>query len=241
MIKKIFAAVLCAALLVTTLTACGKQELLEKQNVNYASNYEALEAGDKIAVITVKDYGTIKIHLFPEYAPKAVENFIGLAEMGYYDELIFHRIIESFVIQGGDPKGDGTGGNSIWGGDFDLESTPSLYHFTGAVAYAHAQNGGNGSQFYIVNTPEGMSYDGAQATPITDEVMSNFSYTSDINELYKEKGGLPFLDGGYTVFGQVIEGMDVVYAISAVDTNSSDMPTKQVVIEKVEIIEYQGE
>ncbi|MBP1549875.1 MAG: peptidylprolyl isomerase, partial [Oscillospiraceae bacterium] len=116
-------------------------------------NFIMPEVGEKIAVINVKDYGTIKIKLFPEDAEKGVENFIGLAEMGYYDELIFHRIIPGFMNQGGDPKGNGTGGKSIWGESFEGGTDENLYHFTGAVAYANSgATSTNGSQFYIVNT-----------------------------------------------------------------------------------------
>ena len=91
-------------------------------------NFNMPEVGEKIAVITVKDYGEIKIKLFPEDAPKGVENFIGLAEMNYYDEIIFHRIIPNFMIQGGDPRGDGTGGKSIWGDSFEGGTSENLYH-----------------------------------------------------------------------------------------------------------------
>ncbi len=238
-IRKILALTLCAVTMLLTMTACGKEELLT--NAGYVANFRELQEGDKIAVMTVKDYGEIKILLFPEYAPNAVENFIGLAEMDYYDELIFHRIIEGFMSQGGDPKGNGTGGNSIWGQDFDIEASPYLYHVTGAVAYAHAQNGGNGSQFYIVNSQPGMTYFD-QPAELTKEFIEYYCPDNEAaqNE-YLEKGGMPFLDGGYTVFGQVIEGMDVVYALSAVETDSGDKPLKHVTIENVEIIEYKAE
>ena len=124
---------------------------------------------EKIAVIKVKDYGEIKIKLFAEEAKaaapvpekNAVDNFIGLADKGYYDELIFHRIIPNFMIQGGDPKGDGTGGNSTWGGEFDGGLPEGLYHFSGAVAYANSNGTStDGSQFYIVDTPADKVYYG---------------------------------------------------------------------------------
>ncbi len=242
LLKKAAAILLCAVIAAGTMTACGKQALLEEQSKNYIANFEPLQTGDKVAIITVKDYGVIKIKLFPELAPKAVENFTGLADMGYYDELIFHRVIEGFMAQGGDPRGDGTGGNSVWGGDFDLETPTQLYHFTGALAYAHSQVGGNGSQFYIVNSQPGMTYLSGEA-PLTDEIldMCNAEMAEDVKTTYKEKGGMPYLDGGYTVFGQVVEGMDVVYALSAVEVDENDKPKKQVLIEKVEVIDYQGE
>lgn len=196
-------------------------------------NFTAPEVGEKIAVMTVKDYGEIKIKLFPEQASKGVENFIGLAEMNYYDELIFHRIINGFMNQGGDPTGTGTGGNSIWGGNFDGGVPEGLYHFSGAVAYANSQGTStNSSQFYIVNTAEG-------------DVLGGEDYLADLPanlaDMYREKGGTPHLDGSYTVFGQVFEGMDVVRAISEVETDENDKPLTQVLIESVRIVEYTGE
>lgn len=196
-------------------------------------NFTAPEVGEKIAVMTVKDYGEIKIKLFPEQASKGVENFIGLAEMNYYDELIFHRVINGFMNQGGDPTGTGTGGNSIWGGNFDGGVPEGLYHFSGAVAYANSQGTStNSSQFYIVNTAEG-------------DVLGGEDYLVDLPanlaDMYREKGGTPHLDGSYTVFGQVFEGMDVVRAISEVETDENDKPLTQVLIESVRIVEYTGE
>ena len=202
-------------------------------------NFETPEAGEKIAVITVKDYGEIKIQLFPEVADKAVENFVGLAEMGYYDELIFHRIIPNFMNQGGDPRGNGTGGNSIWGESFDGGIPEGLYHFSGAVAYANSgSTATNGSQFYIVNTPDGYLQNTCEE--IMEYDPSKYNWSQNVIDLYNEKGGVPFLDGGYTVFGQVFEGMDVVRAMSQVETDSSDKPLTQVQIESIKIVEYQG-
>jgi cyclophilin family peptidyl-prolyl cis-trans isomerase len=192
-------------------------------------NFVPVQQGEKIAVVTIKDFGVIKIKLFPDAAPLAVENFVGLSEQGYYDELIFHRVIENFMNQGGDPRGDGTGGKSIWGDRFDGGIPEGLYHFSGAVAYANSgSTDSNGSQFYIVNTPEGYVYGGSVPA----------SAPSNVAEMYKTVGGTPSLDGGYTVFGQVFEGLDVVRAISKVETNENDKPLKQVLIEKIEIIEY---
>lgn len=206
-------------------------------------NFDMPEVGEKIAVINVKDYGTIKIKLFPEDAPKGVENFIGLAEMNYYDEIIFHRVIPNFMIQGGDPRGDGTGGKSLWGDAFDGETSENLYHFTGAVAYAHPGNSfTNSSQFYIVNTPDGY-LDNTCAEYYTYS-NGEYNWPKNVAEKYNEVGGVPYLDGGYTVFGQVFEGMDVVRAIASVETSqeesSMDKPLTQVIMESVRIEEYAG-
>jgi cyclophilin family peptidyl-prolyl cis-trans isomerase len=201
--------------------------------------------GEEIAVITVKDYGVIKVKLFPVEAEKGTENFKGLANIDYYDELIFHRVIKDFMNQGGDPRGNGTGGNSMWGEKFDGGIPEGLYHFSGAIAYANSgSTDTNGSQFYIVNTPDAYvncgSYTDAngQAVTFTDLDQSGISMPANVAQMYKEKGGVPFLDGGYTVFGQVFEGLDVVRAIGDVAVDENDKPLTQVLIESIEIVPY---
>ena len=196
----------------------GGANTLQQAEQSVVRNFEMPAAGEKIAVITVKDYGEIKIKLFPDAAEKAVENFTGLAEMGYYDELIFHRIIPDFMNQGGDPRGNGTGGNSIWGESFDGGIPEGLYHFTGAVAYANSgSTATNGSQFYIVNTPDGYLQNTCEELMQYDP--AKYNWAKNVVDLYNEKGGVPFLDGGYTVFGQVFEGIDVVRAMAQVQTD----------------------
>ena len=115
------------------------------------------KAGDKIITMETTK-GTIKIKLFPELAPKTVENFTGLAEKGYYDGLIFHRVIPDFMIQGGDPTGTGTGGESVWGGKFANEISPYLKNLRGALSMANAGPNTNGSQFFIVQKEDGASW-----------------------------------------------------------------------------------
>lgn len=212
-------------------------------------NFIMPEVGEKIAVIKVKDFGEIKIKLFPEDAEKGVENFIGLAEKDYYDGLTFHRIIEGFMNQGGDPQGNGYGGSSIWGEKFEGGTDENLYHFSGAVAYANSgSTSTNGSQFYIVNTDDGeynlggeYRMDGSVYYYQTFEE-AGVDLPENVQAMYDEKGGTPLLDGGYTVFGQVFEGMDVVRAMAEVETNpENDMPLTPVVMESVEIVEYTGE
>lgn len=223
----------------TTTSAASEADIKWLPDVEI-HNFNKPEVGEKIAVITVKDYGEIKIKLFPEDAPKGVENFIGLAEMNYYDEIIFHRIIPNFMIQGGDPRGDGTGGKSIWGDSFDGGTSENLYHFTGAVAYANSgSTSTNGSQFYIVNTPDGY-LDNTCAEYYTYS-NGEYNWPKNVAEKYNEVGGVPHLDGGYTVFGQVIEGMDVVRAIASVETDpQNNKPLTQVMMENVRIEEYAG-
>lgn len=187
-------------------------------------NTEAADNEDLVEMVTTK--GTIKIKLFPELAPKAVENFMTHAKDGYYDGVTFHRVIQDFMIQGGDPDGNGTGGESIWGEGFETEISNQLYNIRGALSMARTQDpNSNGSQFFIVQNSDDM-HDGL----LKDD------YPQAIIDAYKN-GGYPSLDGEYTVFGQVVEGMDVVDAIAAVETDSSDKPTEDVKIEKINILQ----
>ncbi len=109
---------------------------------------EVLENEKLVEMETTK--GMIKIKLFTEYAPKAVENFVKHSEEGYYDGLIFHRVIKDFIIHGGDPNGNGTGGESIYGTPFEDEFSSNLYNIRGALSMANTGANTNGSQFFIV-------------------------------------------------------------------------------------------
>lgn len=119
-----------------------------------AEQTRPVAAGDLVAKITTTK-GDIWLRLFPELAPKTVENFVGLAERDYYDGIIFHRVIPDFMIQTGDPTGTGMGGESIWGQDFADEFTPKLTNIRGAVSMANRGPATNGSQFFIVQAESG--------------------------------------------------------------------------------------
>lgn len=171
--------------------------------------------------------GDIVIQLFPDQAPKTVENFVGLANKGYYNGIIFHRVIPDFMIQGGDPTGTGMGGASIYGESFADEFSPELFNLRGALSMANSGPNTNGSQFFIVqnqHVPENMV-----------EQMKNAGFPDAIVEKYKE-GGTPWLDFRHTVFGQVVEGMEVVDKIANVKTGFQDKPEEDVVMESVEIL-----
>lgn len=168
--------------------------------------------------------GMMKIKLFPEIAPKTVENFLTLAEEGYYDGLTFHRVIENFMLQTGDPTGTGGGGESIYGAPFEDEFNDHLVNIRGALSMANAGPGTNGSQFFIVQAPE-----------VTEDMFKK-EYPQELQDAYLELGGTPWLDGGHTVFGQVIEGLDVVDAIATVET-VSDKPVDDIVIESIDILQ----
>ena len=181
----------------------------------------------QIAVVTTS-MGEIQIMFFPEQAPKAVENFTTLAEKGYYNGLRFHRVIDGFMIQGGDPNGNGTGGQSIWGEPFEDEFSKELHNFRGALSMANSGENTNGSQFFIV-----------QANTTDPSLISQMNglhdvFSSEVVAKYEEIGGTPWLDYRHTVFGQVIKGMDVVDAIAGVETDANDMPVDDVIIENIE-------
>ncbi|MFZ2353209.1 peptidylprolyl isomerase [Paucilactobacillus nenjiangensis] len=182
--------------------------------------------GPKATIKT--NLGDITVQLFPEQAPKTVENFTTLAKQGYYDGVIFHRVIEDFMIQGGDPTGTGMGGESAFGDSFEDEFSQELFNINGALSMANAGPNTNGSQFFIVSNKS--------VQPGTDEQMREAGYPEEIIEPYMN-GGTPWLDFRHTVFGQVIDGKDVIDKIEAVERDMSDKPLEDVIMSTVEISE----
>lgn len=194
-----------------------------------AIQLSAPQKGDTLAVMHT-NMGDIKIKLFPEKAPKTVENFVTHSKNGYYNGLKFHRVINDFMIQGGDPRGNGTGGESIWGGSFPDEFDPELHNLRGALSMANSGPNTNGSQFFIVQAREVPANMLEQMRDLEDN-----GFPADITAAYAELGGTPWLDFRHTVFGQVTDGMDVVDKIAAVETNN-DVPCEDVIIENMEIV-----
>ena len=190
------------------------------------------QAGDLVAVMHTS-MGDISIRLFPDKTPLTVENFTTHAKNGYYDGVTFHRVIEDFMIQGGDPDGTGCGGESIWGHSFKDEFDIELRNYRGALSMANAGPGTNGSQFFIVQCREVAPQLIPQMRRLTDG-----GFPEEVTENYIKVGGTPHLDFHHTVFGQVFEGMDVVDAIAAVDTDRSDNPRTPVVINGIDVKEW---
>lgn len=191
---------------------------------------QAPASGEEVAVIKTSK-GDIFVRLFPEHAPKAVENFKTHAKNGYYDGLIFHRVINDFMIQGGDPTGSGMGGESIWGKSFEDEFTPELHNLRGALSMANAGPNTNGSQFFIV-----------QAKQVSDDMLDQLEtapeelFPTECVREYEALGGTPWLDYKHTVFGQVYDGMDVVDDIAGVKVDFfKNKPVEDVLIETIEI------
>ena len=191
----------------------------------------APQQGDTVATMKTT-LGDIKILLFPDAAPKAVENFVTHAKNGYYNGIIFHRVIPDFMIQGGDPTGTGRGGESIWGRSFEDEFSVDYHNIRGALSMANAGPGTNGSQFFIVQAKE---VDGGLISQM--EQLSDRGFPADCVEDYKQLGGTPWLDFKHTVFGQVVEGIETVDAIADVETGYADKPLEDVSIIGIEITE----
>ena len=213
----------------------GETEVITPTGQGRGMQFEKPKKGDTIATMSVEGFGDIKIKFFPKQAPKTVENFTTHAKNGYYDGLTFHRILEDFMIQGGDPKGTGVGGESIWGKSFKDEFSKDLHNFRGALSMANSGPNTNGSQFFIVQTT---------GTQNLEEISKYTNMEEEAYNNYKNVGGTCWLDGGanpqapnggHTVFGQVYEGMDVVDKIAAVEVDSSGVASNKVVISKVTV------
>lgn len=258
MLKKVLSIMLCSAVAAASLASCGKKIEVSttagdgngsassgsssasdtQTSTGEVANFTAPVDGEQIIIMNIKDYGEVKIKLFPEYASKGVENFVELAKKGYYDGLTFHRIMSDFMIQGGDPLGTGGGGESVWGGKFDGGTDSHLIHAAGAVAYANSNGTStNGSQFYIVT---GSVYNESALADVS--AYYGITFSDNAKEIYSTIGGAPWLDGGYTIFGQVFDGLDIIFEIQNVATDSgNDRPLEAVIMESVTVAEYSGE
>lgn len=186
------------------------------------------EVNEKNPLVTVHtNQGDFTLELFPEVAPKTVENFVTHAKNGYYDGVIFHRVIEDFMIQGGDPTGTGMGGESIYGRTFEDEFSREAFNLYGTLSMANAGPNTNGSQFFIVTAK--------QVPAQMLKQLKDGGWPEKIVEEYAKVGGTPWLDHRHTVFGRVVEGMDVVLKIEGVERNAQDRPLEDVVIESMDV------
>lgn len=195
--------------------------------------------GDTIAIIHVRDFGDITVKFFDDVAPKAVENFVEHSKAGYYDGVKFHRVMNEFMIQSGDPLGTGRGGESIWGKGFEEELSYELVPYRGSLCMASAGTGTSslGSQFFITQ---------AHYSESMEAILKNAKYPTELINAYKSYGGYLSLYQYYTVFGQVIDGMDVVDAIAGVETKVTSTgeksePIEDVIIDTIEVTTYQAE
>jgi len=186
------------------------------------------KVNEKNPLVTVHtNLGDFTLELFPEVAPKTVENFVTHAKNGYYDGVIFHRVIEDFMIQGGDPTGTGMGGESIYGRTFEDEFSREAFNLYGTLSMANAGPNTNGSQFFIVTAK--------QVPAQMLKQLKDGGWPEEIVEEYAKVGGTPWLDHRHTVFGRAVEGMDVVLKIEGVERNAQDRPLEDVVIESMDV------
>lgn len=198
------------------------------KNVTYPQLSTKVAKGERLVEMKTT-MGTIQIKLFEKLAPKTVKNFIGLSKKGYYNGVTFHRVMNDFMIQGGDPEGTGMGGESIYGASFEDEFVPQLFNMRGALSMANAGPNTNGSQFFIV-----------QAKKVPADLvkqMKEAKFADAVIKAYEKNGGTPWLDGKHTVFGQVVKGMDIVDKIAAVKVDEeSSKPVKDVKIVSIKVL-----
>lgn len=185
-------------------------------------------------------YGIMVAKLYDE-TPKHRDNFTKLANEGFYNELLFHRVIAGFMVQGGDPDSKGASENQRLGSggpgyQIDAEIQEGLVHKKGALAAARTGDAVNpekrssGSQFYIVH---GRAVNDNQIDQI--EMQKGINYPPSVKEAYKENGGTPFLDNEYTVFGEVISGLDILDQIAETKTDGGDRPLQNVTM-KIRVV-----
>ena len=207
-IKYVFG--ICAILIMATMISC--------------------DGGDKQRYVIIETkHGDMRVKLYNS-TPKHRDNFIKLVKEGFYDGLLFHRIIHGFMIQGGDPESrNAPPGTQLGQGGpgYTIEPEIGAPHLKGAIAAArlpdevNPERRSSGSQFYIV-----------QGVPVTDAILDKveqekgIQYNEEQRRLYKEIGGYPYLDNEYTVFGEVVEGMDVIDKLAAVPTGRYNRPAE---------------
>lgn len=225
----------------TTTEAAKEQEVMEKYQSKVpkfsssdkdTAQLDDVKKGETIVEMKVKKYGTMKFKFFANKAPLAVKNFLTLANAGYYDGLKFHRVINDFMIQSGDPQGTGSGGESIWGAGFVNETDNDLLPLRGSLCMANAGADTNGSQFFVVQAKA----DTAKKTIEEGQL----SLTDEQLKAFEEQGGYPSLMGSYTVFGQMIDGYNVLDKIAAAEVEDNgggeaSSPKTDVVIDKVSV------
>lgn len=261
-IKNLLCIITALLILPVLFSACGG----EKKEATVSGNISevVLEPGDIYAVFDIEGYGEITFKLFPDIAPVAVERFAALAEGGYYDSKNIHRVVEDFIIQGGSLYGDGTDGEVQAGEGFKIETSEFARNFYGALCMAADSDEQNCYQFYIVSSRKAVDIDadilaleellGNTEKELKPESKARYeSYLSDmkslsenVKELYKSKGGVFSLDGANTVFGQMLEGEDVLDAIAGAEvvsgnqiddlSNIQSKPFNPIIINSVKIV-----
>ncbi|MFK7757159.1 MAG: peptidylprolyl isomerase [Flavobacteriales bacterium] len=201
-----------------------------------SAKHEEVKMSSYVQVST--EFGDIEIGLY-DNTPEHRDNFLKLANEGFYNDLLFHRIIEGFMVQGGDPKSkDASSSDRLGSGGpgytVPAEFGASLIHKKGALAAARTGGSGNpdrrssGSQFYLVQGKVLTDVQLDQFEKMASGKLTGFEYTDEQREIYKTIGGTPALDMDYTVYGEVTKGLDVIDKIAAVKTAPGDRPINDV-------------
>lgn len=224
-------------LLVLLIGSCSKPKYfrsLSKDEVAEIKKYQKqFKQDDTYRVLILTNHGNLVVKLFNE-TPLHRDNFVAKVKAGFYDSLLFHRVMNNFMIQGGDPnskkatQGERLGGGSAPGERIaaELRTEQGFYHKRGALAAAHdgnPQKASNNCQFYIVQRPTW------RATQLDSTIVQrNLTLNEAQKKLYTTQGGTPHLDGGYTVFGELITGFDVLDKIAATKTDRANRPLEDV-------------
>lgn len=240
--KKTF--LLCAtiAIICALFTACSKKNTQQKTTTTTANSTpkpaptptKPVTPTQEAILLISTDMGDMKVKLYNE-TPQHRDNFLKLAREGFFNDLLFHRVIKNFMIQGGDPDSKNAPANKMLGAGGPGYTVPAefvfpkYYHKKGALSAArqgdqvNPQKASSGSQFYIV---QGNIVPDNQLSGMQQQLRLQF--TDEQKQTYATLGGTPFLDNQYTVFGEVFEGLDVIDKIAAVQTQPGDRPTKDV-------------
>ena len=190
-------------------------------------------AGDTVAVFDTSA-GVFRAVLFPDKAPQAYDNFVGLVQAGYYNGLTVTRVEQDFVVEAG--QGADGKGTTIWNGSrYPAETTDSLHHYSGALCMGTDASGECASVFYVVQTLPGEQ----SVTQELVDQMNSAGYRAEVVSAYQTAGGAPYLDYTDTVLGQVYEGMDVVDAIARTGVDEAQRPTEPITINSVSITQYE--
>ncbi len=222
-VKKVIKIFLCMSLLFI-LSSCGNKE---EENLNYTTSevdgktiytiktkkYVSSDKETNLVMIDVRDYGIMVAELYPDKAPITVENFKNLVSKNFYSGLIFHRVMKNFVIQTGDPQGNGIGGSDkTIKGEFEANGVKNdISHVRGVLSMARKKG----------------------SNPETSETFNSAS-----SQFYIVQDDATYLDGKYAGFGKLVSGYDVLDKIASVETNMNDKPINDVVIKNVRFVEY---
>jgi len=241
MLKKLGAVCLAAVLLLTGCSLRPQENGSKVQSISRPA-VESAElqfthpaAGKPVAVFDTTA-GVFRAMLFPEQAPQAYDNFVGLVQAGYYNGLTVTRVEQDFVVEAG--QGTDGKGTTIWNGSrYPAEATDKLHHYSGALCMAADSSGQCASVFYIMSTLPG---EDSVTQELTDQ-MNSAGYRAEVVSAYQTAGGAPYLDYTDTVLGQVYEGMDVVDTIAQAAVDENQKPTETITINSVSIETYQAQ